>query len=95
MTQASEDMRGRVEQVGRDIESMKAQSAQENLPPAAVRELEDIETRHEELHRRLAGFEATGKPEHRIAGALAADLDGLVQAVSRWIARQDLKAARR
>ena len=67
----------------------------QDLPPAAAEELARIETHHEDLHRRLADLEARGQPEHHIAGALAADFDDLIQAIGRWIARQDAKSARR
>jgi hypothetical protein len=95
MTHASNDnsVRGHVERLGRDIEAM--QNAQTGLPAPAAAELADIATRHGELDRRLTDLETRGKPDHHIAGALAADLDGLAQSVRRWIERQDVKAARR
>jgi len=92
MTRSSENrsMRDRIEQLGHDI---RTQGTASRIRDAD--ELAEIEARHADLHRRLAELEAQAKPEHHIAGALEADLNGLAQSVRRWIARQDAKASGR
>jgi len=85
--------RSRLERLGREIETMRAQAGQAELPTAD--EIADFAARHGTLHRRLAELEARGQSEHHIDGALAADLDGLAESVRRWIDRQDKKIARR
>jgi hypothetical protein len=93
MVHASDNsVRGRVEGLGQDIETLKAESAPAGVPASATHELADLAARHGELQRRLTDLEAQGETEHHIAGALTADLKGLVQSLDRWIERQDMKA---
>lgn len=75
----SRSMRGRVERLGHDIETIRAQEAAADR--RAADEVTDLAARHGELQRRLAELEAQGKAENHIDGALAAD-------------RQDSKTAR-
>jgi len=90
---ADHDVRRRIEQLGRDIDALRTRRYTGPAPDA--RQLADLETRHAALHRRLAKLEAQARPDHDIADALEADLDGLVESVNRWIVRQDVKTRRR
>jgi hypothetical protein len=97
MAQSSQNQetRGHLQRAAGDIAAARARGAATGLSPTSAGELAAIEARHGDLHRRLKDLEAQGTPEHHIAGALAADLDGLRQSIDSWIARQDAKAAHR
>jgi len=73
---------------------MKVQNRMSSFSRADSLEVEKISARHEELYRRVMDLEAQGRSIHYIASTLAADFDGLMQSIGRWIARQDVKAAR-
>src|SRR5262249_38154667 len=81
----------RIEQLGRDIDALRARHLAD---PADAAELADLEARPADLRHRLTDLEAHAKPRHDVADALEAELEGLVVWLNGWIAGQSAKARR-
>ena len=96
-TQGRQNFCGHIEAISRELERLRrcqASGAADGDP--AVDELAEFERHHVDLRRRSAQIEAaTEKSDQSVVDAIEADLQGLSDAVGRWIQRQDAKIARR
>ena len=87
-------LRARIEHLGQHIADIRKRHAKEADRSADGEQLAALATRHTDLHRRLANVDAPPSPDHPVARALESDLEGLMQSIDRWIARQDAKPTR-
>jgi len=84
-----------VQELGRKIESIRAQASGRHPPreAKAIRELAEIDARHADLDHTVQNLRSAQGPGQEIVDALEADFRGLMQSIDRWIERQDAHAA--
>ena len=87
-------LRAHIEHLGQHIADIRKHHSKAVDRSADGEELAGIATRHADLHRRLTDVDALPSPDHPVARALESDLEGLMQSIDRWIARQDAKPTR-
>jgi len=85
-----------VEELGRKIESIRAQVSQRHTPlevKASV-EFAEIDARHADLQHTVQNLQSRDhRPRQEVVDALEADFRGLMQSIDRWIERQDVNAS--
>src|SRR5262245_4989311 len=82
-------IRDRIEELGRELDALpRGNRADAGQTDAAAAELSGFHRRHGDLRQRAAQAESGRSADD----ALEADLQGLKDAVRRWIKRQDRKA---
>ena len=87
-------LRTRIERLGQHIADIRERHAKEADRSADGEELAALAMRHADLHRQRTDVDALPSPDHPVARALESDLEGLIQSIDRWIARQDAKPTR-
>jgi len=87
-------LRTRIERLGQHIAHIRKHHARETEQSGDGKELAALARRHADLQSRLPDVDALPSPDHPVTRALHADLDGLVESIDRWIARQDAKPTR-
>jgi len=97
MPETDPRVRERIGEIGVSLAAMRQRHARGDAQadPGGA-ELADLESRHADLNRRAAHLDvAMAKPDRSVVDTLAADVDGLLESVRRWIERQDAKSAQR
>ena len=87
--------RDRVEKLGQEIEDFRQGALRHDgaMPPDEAQELATIEARHADLNHTVRNLQIRAQaPRGEVIDGLEADFEDLMQAIGRWIDRQDSKA---